>query len=86
MSRIKHPAGATPAWTRMWLAWIALFFAIEGSALARNRPQDTLSAHIWAWFDIPRHPAPPWQVRERRITLVALLAWMCGHFLTGDEI
>jgi hypothetical protein len=68
------------------LAWIAEFFAIELSALWRHRPQDTLSDHVWAWFAIPRHLAPTRSIRERRLTLVCFLAWLVGHFLSGDDI
>ena len=80
------PPGASRTWTRLWLGWIAAFFLIEGTALARHRPQDTLSDHVWAWFDIPHHPAPPRQVRLRRIALLAFLAWLVSHFLTGDDV
>lgn len=83
---IITPERADPRWTAMWLVWIAAFFGIELTALARKRPQDTLSDHVWAWFDIPRHPAPSRQIRLRRLALLGLLAWLVGHFLTGDDI
>ena len=83
---LKHPAGADWRWTAMWLVWIAAFFGIELSALARHRPQDTLSDHVWAWFDIPRHPAPSRGTRGRRLLLLGFLAWLVGHLLTGDDI
>lgn len=70
----------------MWLGWILAFFAIEGSALRRRRPQDTLSDHVWAWFDIPQHRAPSRGMRGRRLLLLGFLAWLCAHFLTGDEV
>ncbi len=84
--KLKQPICASKTWTRLWLGWIAAFFVIEGTALARHRPQDTLSDHVWAWFDIPQHPAPAGNVRFRRIALVGFLAWLAGHFLTGDDI
>lgn len=80
---LAHPS---PAFTRAWYAWILAFFAIEGTALARRRPQDTLSDHVWTWFDIPRHPAPLRAVRLRRISLLAFLTWLVAHFLTGDDV
>lgn len=84
--RLKEPPGASRTWTRLWLGWIAAFFVIEFWALARGRPQDTLSDRCWTAFDIPRHPAPARSVRLRRISLVGFLAWLVGHFLTGDDI
>jgi hypothetical protein len=83
---VQRPPEADPRWTALWLVWIAAFFGIELTALARRRPQDTLSDHVWAWFDIPRHPAPTRQIRIRRLTLLGFLAWLVGHFLTGDDI
>jgi hypothetical protein len=84
--KLKQPESASKTWTRLWLAWIAAFFLIEGSALARHRQQDTLSDHVWVWFDIPRHPVPQRSVRFRRIALLAFFAWLAGHFFTGDEV
>jgi len=80
------PDGATPAWTYAWYAWIAAFFAIEGSALARGKSEDTLSDHVWAWFDVPKHPAPDRSERIRRVLLLGFMAWLGAHFLTGDEV
>jgi hypothetical protein len=80
------PPDASKTWTKLWLAWIAAFFALELPPLFRGRPQDTLSDHVWAWFGIPQHRPPERDVRIRRIVLVTLLAWLCSHFLTGDEV
>jgi hypothetical protein len=84
--RIAQPPGASPAFTRAWYAWIACFFLIEGSALARHRPQDTLSDHIWAWFGIPQHTAPQRSIRTRRMMLLAGVAWLAAHLLSGDDV
>lgn len=75
-----------PRWTRAWYAWITAFFLIEGSALVRGRPQDTLSDHVWRWFGIPQHAAPAEGVRARRLLLLGFLAWLSGHFLSGDDV
>lgn len=80
------PRLTDPRWTRAWLTWVAAFFVIEGSALARHRPQDTLSDHVWVWFDIPQHAAPTRETRARRLTLLAFVAWLTAHFLSGDDI
>lgn len=84
---MRHaPVGATPAWTYGWYAWLGAFALLEGSALARHKPEDTLSDHVWAWFDVPKHPAPNRSERIRRVTLLAFMAWLGAHFLTGDEV
>jgi hypothetical protein len=80
------PVAADLRWTRLWIGWIGLFFALELPPLFRGRPQDTLSDHVWAWFGIPHHPAPERSVRVRRLALLTFLAWLCSHFLTGDQV
>lgn len=80
-----NPEGATPAWTRAWIAWLGAFVVIEGAALIRRKPQDTLSDHVWAWFDIPKNPAPNRAERGRRLILLAFMTWLGAHFLTGDK-
>lgn len=84
--RIPAPKGASPRVTALWLGWIAAFFAIEIPAIARKRPQDTLSDHVWSWFGIPQHKAPAAGIRARRFALLAFMAWLCSHFLTGDDV
>lgn len=74
-------------WSWAWIAWLAAFAAIEGAALARDARGDTLSEHVWDWFGIGRHGEPRPEVtgtvRLRRFTLLAFLAWLSAHFLTG---
>lgn len=79
------PDRASRAWTIAWLAWIGSFFALELPPLLRGRPQDTLSDHVWAWAGVAKHPGPPRPVRLRRFVLLAACAWVCAHFLSGDE-
>ncbi len=55
-------------------------------ALANSRPGDTLSEHAWAWLGYGgegslRHPSG-W-TRLRRFMLLAGLAWLVVHLLTG---
>lgn len=83
---MKNPKGASQLFTKLWLAWLAAFVAIEGTALARGRPEDTLSDHVWAWFDIPRHKAPNRSERVRRVLLLGFMTWLGAHFLTGDDV
>ena len=71
------------AYTWAWLAWIAAFLLIEGKALVQKRdPQATLSAHVWAWFAVKDTRRTGW-VRARRWGLLAFMAWLTAHFLTG---
>lgn len=69
-------------WTALWLAWIAAFFAIEVPALFDKDSGATLSAHVWAWFAVKDHERTAW-VRLRRWFLLAFVAWLSLHFLTG---
>lgn len=75
-----------------WLAWavFGLYFGIvEGFALANRRAGDTLSEHVWWLFATQRRkageeprPVTGW-VRFRRFVLLAFMAWLSVHFLTG---
>lgn len=67
-------------WTVAWALWISAFFAIEIPAIANKKPGDTLSEHVWSWFAIKGKPTG-W--RARRLVLLAFLAWLSLHFLTG---
>ncbi len=78
--------------TWIWLLWIAAFLGIEGVALFNSKPGDTLSEHVWAWFGTQRRkPGEPERPRSgwtqlRRFTLLAFLAWLSAHFLTGGWV
>lgn len=71
-------------WTVAWIAWFAWFAVVEGMALFNSRQGDTLSEHIWAWFGT-QHPDkyPSGWTRVRRFVLLAFMAWLSVHFLTG---
>lgn len=74
-------------YTVAWLAWLAYFAIVEGRALFNSRTGDTLSEHVWQWFAIDRldgerRPITGW-VRLRRFALLAFVAWLAAHFLTG---
>jgi hypothetical protein len=71
-------------WTVLWLAWIAAFFAIEVPALLNRQDGDTLSEHVWSWFAV-KDKSKKGLVRARRFCLLAGLAWLCAHFLTGGR-
>lgn len=67
-------------YTAGWVAWLLMFVAIEGAALTNRREGDTLSEHVWRWFSI-RRKSSGW--RLRRFSLLAFLAWLVAHLLTG---
>ncbi len=69
-------------WTAAWIVWLVAFFAIEVPAILDKQPGNTLSEHFWRWFSI-KDKGRGW--RLRRTTLLALLAWLVAHFLTGGE-
>ncbi|MGW0705099.1 hypothetical protein ACWD4G_03825 [Streptomyces sp. NPDC002643] len=69
--------------TVAWVAWIGLFVVIEGAALYLKEPGDTLSEHIWKWFHTAKGVVPDRTTRLRRFVLVAFMAWLSAHFLTG---
>jgi len=74
-------------YTIAWCAWLATFLVIEGKALFNKTPGDTLSEHVWKWFATSQGSTgkPSGWVRARRFTLLAFMAWLSVHFLTGGR-
>jgi hypothetical protein len=72
-------------YTIAWLAWLGAFVVIEGKALFNKAEGDTLSEHVWRWFKTGKmsNRTPSAGVRIRRFTLLAFMAWLSVHFLTG---
>ena len=73
-------------WSWLWISWLAAFVVLEGITLARKAPGDTLSEHVWKWFAVGRpgnRPAVTGLVQLRRFALLAGVAWLAAHFLTG---
>ncbi|WLW38625.1 hypothetical protein [Streptomyces phage Verabelle] len=74
-------------WSWLWVGWLAAFCVIEGKALFNKTEGDTLSEHVWKWFSTRRTAAkteqPTGWVRLRRFVLLAFMAWLSVHFLTG---
>jgi len=66
-----------PVFTTAWVLWLLLFAAVEGVALASRRPGRTLTAHLRAWLSLGSRTR--W---AGRLVMIALLAWLCFHFLT----
>jgi hypothetical protein len=74
-------------WTWAWAGWAVYFLVVEGMALFNSKPGDTLSEHVWAFIGIRRKAADPrdpsgW-TRLRRFAVLAFLAWLSVHLLTG---
>jgi hypothetical protein len=80
--------------TIAWLVWGAYFAVVEGYAIVRSHQQHaagrhatggTLSEHVWAWFGTaPGTHADTWAY-VRRFVLLAFMAWLSVHFLTGGR-
>ncbi|MFF3015832.1 hypothetical protein [Streptomyces sp. NPDC057939] len=74
-------------WSWLWVGWLAAFLVIEGKALFNKTSGDTLSEHVWKWFSTARtaehQGQPTGLVRLRRFALLAFMAWLSVHFLTG---
>lgn len=73
-------------WTWAWIGWGLLFAVIEGMALVNSRSGDTLSEHFWSWMGYSataRLRSPSGWTRLRRFVLLAGLAWLIVHLLTG---
>ena len=68
------------SYTVLWLIWIGFFVAVEGAALSEKGGKDTLSEHVWAWAAVKGKPKG-WQAR--RAMLIAFLAWLCFHLISG---
>lgn len=71
-------------WTWAWLGWGAYFAVVEGMALANSKPGDTLSEHVWQFLGYSEGVRQPtgW-TRLRRFMVLAFMAWLSVHFLTG---
>jgi hypothetical protein len=59
-----------------WIGWGLYFAVLEGIALFNKGEGDTLSEHVWRWFDVDAH-----QWTAKRYLLVAFMLWLSGHFI-----
>lgn len=64
--------------TTAWIIWILMFIAIEGKAILNSRKGDTLSEHVWNWFNIDKRESN-WT--GKRIALCAGLLWLIAHLV-----
>jgi len=67
-------------YTIIWGLWLLILLLVEAAALRNKKKGDTLSEHIWKWFSIKERGAM-W--RWRRGALLAILAWILVHLLSG---
>lgn len=65
-----------------WIVWLGMFGAIEGAALFNKRRGDTLTEHVVRWCSM-KDKGKAWRIR--RFGLLAFLAWLASHFLTGGD-
>jgi hypothetical protein len=73
-------------WTWAWAGWAVYFLIVEGMALFNSKPGDTLSEHVWAFIGIRRKGElrnPTGWTRARRFAVLAFMAWLSVHLLTG---
>lgn len=72
------------SWTLLWLGWAVYFLIVEGMALFNSTKGDTLSEHVWAFLGFSNGMRSPtgW-TRLRRFVVLAFMAWLTFHFLTG---
>lgn len=78
-------------WTLAWAGWVIYFAIVEGLALANSKGGDTASEHVWLFLGIDRSTVgtpnagrhPSGWTRLRRFAVLAFLAWLVAHFLTG---
>jgi hypothetical protein len=68
-------------YTVAWIIWLAMFFAIEFTALKRTQGE-TFSAYVWRWASV-KNKSKGWQIR--RLTLLATMAWLTIRFLAGGR-
>jgi len=70
----------------LWIGWGLAFLVIEGFALKRKAKGDTLSEHVWSWFQLKgrKDTKKPWQILLR-LGFVAFWVWLTIHFLFGGN-
>lgn len=72
-------------WDYFWLGWLAIFAVGEGIALTRSDKDDTLSEKVWKWFSVTERNRGRFG-QARRFALLAFMAWLSAHFMTGGWI
>lgn len=68
--------------TWLWVIWIAMFGAIEGTALIKKTPGSTLTSHVVSWASL-KDKSGGWLAR--RGTLAGFAGWLLYHFISRVE-
>jgi len=68
--------------TIVWVTWLLVFLGIEAVALIRKERGDTLSEHVWLWFNLRKSGKTTWQ-KVRRYGFLAFWLWLTIHFVSG---
>jgi hypothetical protein len=73
-------------WSWLWIGWGVAFLVIEAAALINKDRGDTLSEHVWSWFQLRgrKDGKRPWQVLLR-LGFVCFWVWLTFHFLSGGS-
>lgn len=73
-------------WSWLWIGWGVAFVIIEGLAIKNKARGDTLSEHVWAWFQLKgrKDGKKPWQVLLR-LGFICFWAWITLHFISGGS-
>jgi len=78
-----------PDWifTAAWVFILVWFLVWEGIAIVRKRRGDTLSEHVWTWFNLrgSKDKLKPWQA-VLRVAFIMFWAWLTLHFVFGGSI
>lgn len=65
-----------------WIAWLGIFAALEGTALANHTDGDTLSENVWIWFHVLEPHPTPLHIAGR-VALALFLLWLLFHMVMG---
>ena len=75
-----------------WIVWLLYLAILEGIALFNSKPGDTFSEHMWIWFGTKRNETGQPEAKRtgwmqfRRFILVAGMAWLSFHFISGGWV
>ena len=69
---------------KFWVFWIAAFIVVEGIAVFNGQPNDTLSEFVWMVIGtyVPAEDRT-FLMWIWRAGVLALLAWLIPHLMTG---
>jgi hypothetical protein len=72
--------------TAAWIVMGLWFVVWEALALMRDDRGDTLSEHVWSWFQLKgRKDGMAWWKVLLRLGFVCFWVWLTLHFLSGGS-